>query len=414
MRNIRNVRNTRNKNTVRYYLIIITLLIFLFVTNDFGMLDVQKTAIVMAVGIDREEDDFILTSQIAVPKASTQGKSTQIEQIVSKGKTIASAFKEINAKTGWYPKLVFCHLIILGEDASKQNVFDALDFFLLDEYLSDNCLIATCQGTAQELLNIHALIDQSGSLAMQKVLSNQAQRVGTVLPNTLREFSAQYYGESRSGFLPIISTEPQQENPPKQKENSSKDSSNTGQNQSGGQTEDQQGGASGKPVFSAGETALFVNGKMVGKLNKDETFAFNAVKNKLRLASYETETKNQGACALTIKNNRTKSKFLLLDNQTAVLKLTLTITAGLLDCSIALPKDTADVGDVPQGAFQSAKERLSAQITSAFEKCKRLNCDLFEIISMLQKQEKSNFERLKKDVLSNTTLQIRIRFENVR
>ncbi|MBR2330746.1 MAG: hypothetical protein IKA40_05825, partial [Clostridia bacterium] len=106
------MRKVHEKNTVRYYLILIAFLFCLFVTNDFGTLDVQKTAIVMAIGVDRQEDTFILTSQIAVPQSSTQGQSSQTEQIVSRGKTIAEAFKEINAKTGWYPKLVFCHLII--------------------------------------------------------------------------------------------------------------------------------------------------------------------------------------------------------------------------------------------------------------------------------------------------------------
>ena len=60
--------------------------------------------------------------------------------------------EEINAKTGWYPKLVFCNLILLGEDTAKQNVFDALDYFLLDEYLSDNCLVAACNGKAKDIL----------------------------------------------------------------------------------------------------------------------------------------------------------------------------------------------------------------------------------------------------------------------
>ena len=41
-----------SKNTVRYYLLIALSLVFLFFTNDFGLTDVQKTAIVIAVGID--------------------------------------------------------------------------------------------------------------------------------------------------------------------------------------------------------------------------------------------------------------------------------------------------------------------------------------------------------------------------
>ena len=82
-----------SKNTVRYYLLIALSLVFLFFTNDFGLTDVQKTAIVMAVGIDREEDTFIVTSQIAIPESSKQGQSSKTVQLVSRGKTIAKAFE---------------------------------------------------------------------------------------------------------------------------------------------------------------------------------------------------------------------------------------------------------------------------------------------------------------------------------
>ena len=133
------MRAQHSRNTARYYIFVVLFLAFLFFSNDFGLIDTQKTAIVTAAGIDREGDEFILTSQIAIPQSSTQGKSTQAVQMVSRGKTISEAFEQINAKTGWYPKLVFCKLVLLGKKAAEQNVFDALDFFLLDEYLTDDC-----------------------------------------------------------------------------------------------------------------------------------------------------------------------------------------------------------------------------------------------------------------------------------
>ena len=121
----------RKRNPSRYYLLIVLFLAFLFFTNDFGLIDTQKTAIVTAVGIDREGDEIVLTSQIAIPQASSQGKATEAVQLVSRGKTVSEAFEGVNAKTGWYPKLVFCKLIILGKKTAEQNVFDVLDFFLL-------------------------------------------------------------------------------------------------------------------------------------------------------------------------------------------------------------------------------------------------------------------------------------------
>ena len=434
------MHNLHKKNSVRYFLFLIIALTFLFFTGDFGLIDVQKTAIVMAVGIDREEDTFIVTSQIAIPQSSKQGNASETVQLVSRGKTVADAFEEINVKTGWYPKLVFCRLIILGEKTAQRNVFDALDFFLLDEYLTDNCLLATCDGLAKDLLNVTALVDPSGSVAMQKVLSPHAQRVGSVLPSTLREFSIGYFSDARSGFLPLLKTQPQQEQVGENggEKNTSSDSSSSsssssssdsssssngsdssegsaqsGQSESGGS----KSGASGqtdKPVFSASETALFVGGKRVGLLSKDETFAVSAIKNELKLAAYSV-LDDDATCTLTVKHNAPKTKFLLGKDKRATLKIELMMTAGLLDYSKALDlEETKDVGDVPSAVFQKAEKLLVSQIHTAFEKCRAVNCDVFELSKSLKKYEKEFFHELKKDVVQNAILEVSVRFKNVR
>ena len=424
---MRKTPHLKTKNTVRYFLLLVAILSFFFLSNDFGLIDIQKTAIVMAVGVDREDDTFIVTSQIAVPQSSKQGKATQTVQIVSRGNTVAQAFEEINAKTGWYPKLVFCRLIILGEKTAEQNAFDALDFFLLDEYMSDNCLLATCDGTAKDLLNVTALIDPSGSIAMQKVLSPHAERVGAVLPTTLREFAIGYFSDNKSSYMPILKTQPQQE---QIGSNGSQGEQNNQDSQGGQDSQDSQGGQNGggqneqgggqggqtqdKPVFSASETALFLAGKRVGTLTKEETFAFGAVKSKLRLASYSVN-ENDGAYTLTVKRNTPKTKFKLGADNRASYKIQLTMTAGLLDYSKALSlHDGADAGDLPQSVFDSAEKRLIGQIKTVFEKCRLANCDIFELTAELQKKEKKRYQDLRREILQNAVLEVSVRFENIR
>ena len=424
------MRSAHIKNTVRYYILIVVALIFLFFSGDFGLIDVQKTALVMAVGIDREENTFIVTSQIAIPQSSKQGQASETVQLVSRGKTVADAFEEINAKTGWYPKLVFCKLLIVGEKTAQENVMDALDFFLLDEYMSDNCLVATCDGTAKDLLNVTALVDPSGSVAMQKVLSQHAERVGTVLPTTLREFSIGYFSDSKSGYMPILKTQPQQEQIGSDTGGSTAEGesggSSNGQNQNGQSQGGQSSGQSGeqnqggqkkeqeKPVFSAGETALFVDGKRVDKFTVEETFAFNAVKHELKLASYSIEEQDT-ACTLSIKHNGRKNKVILGADGRATMQIKLTLTAGLLDNSKALPLDgLGDGGDIPNGAFESAEKLLTAQITSAFEKSRTCGCDIFGIGENLQKYQSKRYKKVQATALSNALVDIKVTFRSVR
>ena len=406
-----------SKNTVRYYLLIALSLVFLFFTNDFGLTDVQKTAIVMAVGIDREEDTFIVTSQIAIPESSKQGQSSKTVQLVSRGKTIAQAFEEINAKTGWYPKLIFCNLVVLGEKAAQANAFDALDYFLRDEYLSDNCYVATCHGLAKDILDTTALVDPSSSTAIQKVLSPHAERVGTVMPNTLKDFSIGYFSESKSGFLPVVQKQPQQEHV----EGSTGDSGggNGGSEGGSGGSGGAGGGAGGEkpsdnPVFSAGETALFVNGKWVETLQNEETFALGAVLNKLRLAAYSVEREGR-TCSLTIKQNDPKITLHANTEDNFTLKIEVSMFAGMLDFSKAQSLDKiADAGDVPKEYFTYAAKKLESEIRTTYEKCKAVGCDVFGVRERLIKYERRRFHKHENTAFQNTRTEVTVRFRNLR
>ena len=439
-----------SRNSVRYYLILAALVTFLFFTNDFGLIDIKKTAIVMAVGIDREGPTFILTTQIAVPQSSDQGEQAQAVQIESRGETIADAFNQINAKTGWYPKLVFCNLVVLGEQMIKSNVFDALDFFLRDEYMSDKCLVAACEGTAKEILNTKTPIDPMSGVAAQKVLSDHAARVGTVASNTLREFAMGYFSYSKSGYLPVLKPEKQQESSGEngggggEQQQSSEGGGEKGaflentplpaaegeQNAlkgdrpvpaaggSGGSGPSAGGQAAGgkeeEKVFSASETALFYDGIYAGKLDQDETFAFSIVKNKLRLASY-TPKSDGIPYTLIVKHNLPSLKFSVDDNSMARLKIKLKVTAGLQDTSYGQSIDElANAGKVPPKVFEAAKKDLEQKISQVFEKSRKSRCDVFNVLDRLQKFESDYFPAFREDILDRLIFSVDVTFESLR
>lgn len=420
-----------NRNAVRYFIILSALLLFLFVSNDFGLIDVQKTAIVTAIGIDREEEEFVISSQIALPVSGEQKGGSKTVQIVSKGKTVADAFEKINDKTGWYPKLVFCKLILLGESAVKQNVFNALDFFLRDEYVSDDCSLAVCAGSAQDLLNSVTPIDDSSGTAIGKILSAHAERVGSVAPNTLRKFAASSFGDGKSGFLPLLKTEETQEktaasndNQGKQggSNNSTSGSNNSGSPQSsGGKTatngengENSGSDKSSEKVFSARQTAMFLNGVAVDNLTAEETFAYVAVQNKLQLAAYTVDAEGE-AYTLTIKHNSPSVKLKINDNGVAKLTIDVKMVAGIADFSGAKDQNKIkNAGDVPPAVFRAAEEKLKTQIESVFEKSQKSGCDLFGLIDHLKKYENRYFEPFKTDVLTRVIPTVTVSFSTVR
>ncbi len=413
---------THAKNAVRYYVLLTVLLLFLFISNDFGMIDVQKTALVTAAGVDRENGAFVVTSQISIPQASKEGQASQTVQLVSRGDTVAEAFEQINAKTGWYPKLVFCDLIVLGESVANENAFDALDFFLRDEYLSDACALATCDGSAQKLLNTAALVDASSGQAIGKVLSPHAERVGTVLPSTLREFSIGYFSDSRCGYLPILKIEPQQEKGTEEEKSdgNQEKASESGENGSSESTsgESSEDGASAqttsnKPVFSARETALFVDGRRVERLNDEETFAVGSALHKLRLASVCVGS-GKTACTLSVKQNAPKIR-LYANSTESTLRIDVTFTAGVLDYSTAQGLENfTDAGNVAPAYFRMAERQLTEVLLRAYEKCRLCNADIFGVRERLLRYAKRGLHHRKEEIFRNTTADVRIRFQNIR
>ncbi|MDE6849938.1 MAG: hypothetical protein K2J54_01295 [Clostridia bacterium] len=88
------------------YLLVFAVLAFLFFTNDFGLLDLRKTSVVIGVGLDIEEDEVVLTAQLAVPQPAENGENTKFNVVTGEGATVAAALNEVNVKTGFYPKLV--------------------------------------------------------------------------------------------------------------------------------------------------------------------------------------------------------------------------------------------------------------------------------------------------------------------
>ena len=112
-------------------LIVLVFMIFiLYLSNDFSLIDIKETAIIVALGIDKEENVIEVSAQIAVPKSSDQASESPGTVISGKGDTVAIALENIGIRTGWYPKLSFCNVVILGKGVLDGDVMENIDYFI--------------------------------------------------------------------------------------------------------------------------------------------------------------------------------------------------------------------------------------------------------------------------------------------
>lgn len=427
----KNGHNSFRRKTPVIYVLAVIFLTILFFSNDFGLVDIQKTAIVLAVGIDRENEEFIVNSRIAVPSSSGEQKAAAASiQVETRGDTVGAAIQKINVKTGWYPKLVFLNLIVLGETATEKNTFESLDYFLRNDYMSDDCKICCCEGKAGEKLNTKTTAESIPSLSVGKILSAHSATTGLAAVTTLREFAAGYFGVSNSGYMPVLKVDELSGGASDGSSGNSSDGASGGSSgeqeggqsgsgqeatDSGGASETSQGdsgGESGGKTFSATETALFSNGVYREKLTKDETFAFLCVNGGVRLATFDAEYGGVNY-TLMIKKSKPKIKFFVDDFATPRLSVSLEMIAELQDVSSSQTiVEIAAPGKTKQAVLDEAGKKLTRLIKSVFEKSRANGCDLFDAGKRLQKYESAYYNAYRDNILERLLFYADVRFSS--
>ncbi len=403
-----------NKFWTRVFIIAAAALFLLFFSNDFGLINIQQTTIVTAIGIDRsqEEGKIDVSAQIAVPNES---KASSV--LVQGTETVGEAIAEFNGKTGWYPTLVHCRLVLLGAEAVSEDVFANLDYFLRSEFVEDSCLVAVCETTAAETLQANSPVGDLPSSAITKVLSSQAQKTGQVSVCNLRDFSKGYFSESASGYLPIISIK--------------KEASNEGGNQSSGSTQNtgsdsgsgQTGGDAGaqkkndSDVFDASKTALFFQGKQVAELSPNETLAFNLADTKTDFAYGDVEVFENGTKVTYNLKMKIEKKAQKLKFEDGVPVFTFRIRAKAQISDADKPSDIVDIAKtalVPAHVLRAAEEMFRAQLESAFEKTRESGCDLFQLQQKLFRFCHSQYDSHRETLLKDARVFYDIRFDTLR
>lgn len=411
---------------------IIIALIGLFFTNDFGLVDIHKTSYIVAVGIDIEEEEVQVTAQIAVPQPSTSGDSTTYVEVQGSGYTVADALNEINAKTGTYPKLLFCKLILLGDSCKDKDLFQVLGCFYRRNYSELTALVAMCEGSAQEMLARPATIDPENSTAIQKVLSVELEKSGNVSKATLKSVAEANYSVSRACYMPYIQVnvqgtskpggegdnaggdKPQSGGQGGGQGSSGEQSSSGGQGSSGGQSSGgqssggQKSGGEEQPVeFTARQTAIFTEGRFAGILNERQSFALNVIEYDVSLAVIPCTVGNINY-TMGLKGVKGGVDF-KVEKGVPTLTVKLKATAQVQGAKkIMVPEDVNHDDVVLPEVLKATELALEERFANLIEVSAQTDCDLLGIKKLLHKHENKYYEAFKDDVLKRMTVNYKI------
>ena len=375
-------------------------LIIFFFTNDFGLIDIEKTAIITAISIDYEEDgEYGITAQLAVPEATDTNSEKSKAQISGKGKTVGAAIRSIADHTGWFPQLSFCNLIIISNNFESQNIITILDFFARTLRIQDSALIVMADGNAREILEITSPLDNISSFALQKVLLKKPGFKRDVANSDIKNFCSGYYGDSSSSFMPVVKL--------LDLVSSNESSSNSASSSSGktmgmgsSSSSDSSKNEEKKMVFDAKTTALFYKGVKTGELNSDLTLIFNLLTYDYGDGSIELKDIKTGFSEPTnylvhVEENSHKVSLNVTDNSLDV------IIELKLYCKISDQNSTStDITfseniPLPPEVEKALKSKLEEEIYDLTQIIKTSKCDLLNIKEKLYRYHHSKYNSYK-------------------
>lgn len=383
------------------YAAVILAMSFLFFTNDFGLVDIRKTAVIIGAGIDLTQEGVSVTAQIAVPQPSENGENTQFIEVEGSGITVADALNEINAKTGFFPKLVFCKLVILGESCADKNIFEVLDYFYRDDYTQLTPIIAMCKGSAAELLASQMRFGNTATVSIERLLSDEAKKSGNASTVNLKMLGAAQYSPSAACYMPYIESRAAEGGAQQGGETGGQSGGQSGsQGQSGGQPSSQSGGQSGsqEQEFLCNKTAVFADGMFAGVLTEEQTFALNILSNTVRHVFIPCEADGQ-SYVLGLRNC-SGGIGVSVDGAGAKVKASFSAVAQIYDVTQPSDPQSAAEGVVPESVLKGGEKAVKERLESLFRALKQSDCDALGIKTELFRYHYSDYGRLKDVIMS--------------
>lgn len=382
----------------KIFLLIFLITVLLFLSNDFKLINVEKTAIITAIAIDKSNEDYLATVQVAVPEATDTNTENQKAVISGKGKTVGEALKDIENATGWYPKLAFCNLIILGNSFKGENVIKVLDYFVKTLRVQDSAVVVFSDEKAYTLLEKATPMDNISSFAIQKIILKDPGFDKNIATVNIKDFAVNYYGRNSSSYMPYISVKLAKEDDEKTSSgetSGNKTTSSNSESTSGNSTNNK-----GETLFDATKTALFKNGVLVGILEKEQTLAFNLI----------TADAVETAISVGIENNGETTNYMLriLRNSRSIKikkdngKLKLYVDLNVY-CKISDTDDKtyngsySDYTALPKKVKEQAEINLKKDIEELLNVSSNTECDVLKLDDRIYKYHNSFYSNYKEN-----------------
>lgn len=327
------------------------LLPFFLLCGCFDSRDVKNVAIVMGIGVDRgKEEKYKTLTQIIIPKGlSKDGGGSTFENYSGEGEHLGECIESTTLKCGKFMYLSHATALLVSEEVAKDGIYEILDYFMRDNELRSNLLVAVAEGDTEEIMKNESKLMQvplSGIASLDRRFGETS--LGQV--PTIFGFVSDMLKKDCATLVPVISNEK-------------------------------------KESIVVG-SAIFKNGKMSGKISNSEArgvlWLLNKIENAIMTVKFEGNSFD-----VKIKRANTKIKP-IYNNEETVFEVS-------IKCEVSLLRD--DKGVVNAYGSEQVKNKITdtikSEIMTVFKKMQQMNMDVYGLENMVYLHNPKKWQEIK-------------------
>lgn len=357
--------------------IFILLILILFLSGCWDKRELNELAITVAMGIDKIDDEYLVSVQVAVPSELTsKGGGPGHSQVLlykAKGTTVYEAIRQITKSSPRIMYLGHLQMLIIGENLAREGIGDSLDLLARNLEVRWDFYVAIAKdNTAVNILNVQTPLENIPAADMFFTLLNSDKTYANTLSVTLLELLRDLH---RTGKQPVL-TGVHIIGDPK----SGSDKSNIDSIEPAAQIE-----------FDG--LAIFKKDKLVGWLEEKDTKSFNGITNHINKSVSTISCPNKGKANIEIQHFNSKMKGKLNKGTPEVdINIQVKGNIGAIECELDLMKEET-LRKIEKIFEKETKDSLEKTI----KKVQKEDVDIFGFGSAIYHDDPKGWKKIEKN-----------------
>ena len=130
----------------------------------------NNNAIVIAVGVDKKDEEYTLSFQVVIPKQDNSFRESLLVLSAS-GDNLYDIYKKAETQIGKRIAFRHCQYIVVNEEVAKtENMTLLLDFLVRNRDVSNSCIMLCTDKTAKDIMNADSKTESSINIGIIELL----------------------------------------------------------------------------------------------------------------------------------------------------------------------------------------------------------------------------------------------------